>query len=247
MRALSPHELLEIWDRAAGSPAALRALALLAGACPEAPPEALACLSVGRRDELLLALRDATFGPELASVAPCPACGERLESFFDSAGIRAGNAEEPAGELAVSVDGWEVRFRLPDNQDLAALETATGLGEEGADRGFLLARCVLAAEHDGRPTSASELPERVVTAIAESMERADPQADVQLALTCPACGHRWSAVFDVLSYFWSEIATWAERTLYEVHVLASAYGWREADVLALSPRRRQAYLRMVYG
>ena len=40
---------------------------------------------------------------------------------------------------------------------------------------------------------------------------------------------------------------WAVRLLGEVHELASAYGWREHDVLALSPWRRQAYLQMVRG
>jgi hypothetical protein len=32
--------------------------------------------------------------------------------------------------------------------------------------------------------------------------------------------------------------------LYDVHALASAYGWREADVLAMSPMRRQVYLEL---
>jgi hypothetical protein len=70
---------------------------------------------------------------------------------------------------------------------------------------------------------------------------------VRIALACPACGRRWESVFDILEFFWSEIGVWAERTLSEVHLLASAYGWREPDVLALSARRRQAYLRRVAG
>ena len=37
---------------------------------------------------------------------------------------------------------------------------------------------------------------------------------------------------------------WARRTLRDVHVLARAYGWREADVLALSPTRRQIYVEL---
>jgi hypothetical protein len=79
------------------------------------------------------------------------------------------------------------------------------------------------------------------------MVQADPQADVQLALTCPACGHQWEATFDIASFFWSEIDSWAHRILREVHTLASAYGWREADILAMSPQRRQLYLEMVSG
>jgi hypothetical protein len=31
----------------------------------------------------------------------------------------------------------------------------------------------------------------------------------------------------------------------EVHLLASAYGWRESDILAMTPWRRQLYLELV--
>jgi len=33
--------------------------------------------------------------------------------------------------------------------------------------------------------------------------------------------------------------------LSDVHTLARAYGWRERDILTLSPTRRQFYLNMV--
>lgn len=79
------------------------------------------------------------------------------------------------------------------------------------------------------------------------MAEAEPQADVQLALACPACGHRWLATFDVVSYFWSEVNAWAYRVLGEVHTLAFAYCWREEDILAMSPWRRRVYLEMVGG
>jgi hypothetical protein len=82
-------------------------------------------------------------------------------------------------------------------------------------------------------------------AVAERMAQADPQAEVQLALTCPACQHEWLATFDILSFFWIEINAWALRLLQEVHRLASAYGWRETDILGLSSWRRQFYLEMI--
>ena len=52
-------------------------------------------------------------------------------------------------------------------------------------------------------------------------------------------------MFDIVSFFWAEIDAWARRVLREVNVLARAYGWRESDILALSPVRRQIYLSMV--
>jgi hypothetical protein len=77
------------------------------------------------------------------------------------------------------------------------------------------------------------------------MAEADPQANVQLAITCPVCSKHWQAGFDIVSFFWNEIDAWAHRLLQEVHTLASAYGWREADILAMSPWRRQCYLAMI--
>ncbi|HVT57264.1 MAG TPA: phage baseplate protein [Thermoanaerobaculia bacterium] len=246
MHALAARELLEVWERGADQAPVEQALALLAGACPETPGEELAGLSIGRRDALLLELREGTFGPDLVSVASCPACGARLETAFRAADIRAEPKAGAAGPLELTGDGWTVRFRLPNSLDLAALSALDAAGE-AAGRELLLGQCVLSAELGGRPAAAADLPEEVVRAVAERMERSDPQADVRIALGCPACGHRWEPVFDILSFFWTEITAWAERTLREVHLLASAYGWREAEVLALGPRRRQAYLRMVAG
>jgi hypothetical protein len=93
----------------------------------------------------------------------------------------------------------------------------------------------------------SELPAHVVDAVVTRMGDADPQADVHVPIACAACRHEWSAAFEILSFFWTEIEAWAARLRREVHVLASAYGWSEADILALSPARRQGYLELVAG
>jgi hypothetical protein len=77
------------------------------------------------------------------------------------------------------------------------------------------------------------------------MAEIDPQSDMQIALTCPACSQQWSAPFDIVSYLWIEINAWAVRLLHDIHRLATAYGWREADILALSPMRRQFYLELI--
>jgi hypothetical protein len=86
-----------------------------------------------------------------------------------------------------------------------------------------------------------DLVEQVVTQIAAL----DPQARIELDLTCAACGHAWPAVLDIASFLWAEINAWAHRTLRDVHAIARAYGWPEADILAMSPLRRQCYLEMV--
>jgi hypothetical protein len=136
---------------------------------------------------------------------------------------------------------YEVRYRSPNTEDIAG---CAGL-EFAAGRRRLLACCVTDARCQGRSVSAEELPENVARKVVEQIAVIDPQADTRLDLTCPECHQRWKEVFDIVSFFWAEIDAWAHRVLREVNVLARAYGWRESDILALSPVRRQIYLSMV--
>jgi hypothetical protein len=92
---------------------------------------------------------------------------------------------------------------------------------------------------------AAPLPEELVQAASTAMEKTDEQANVRIALGCPACSHQWSQPFDIVSYLWSEIEEWAQRLVLEIHVLASAYGWSESEIVALTPRRRRLYWDMV--
>jgi hypothetical protein len=242
MRALSAVELISIWEHGAAQSPVRRALDLLVAACPELTPDELAALSIGRRDTWLMALREWTFGSRLVSLATCPACDERVELDFDLAEVRVAPPEQLVDALWVAIDGYDVRFRLPDSRDLAAL---SGELDARIYRQRLLARCVLGASRQGAAQTAEQLPDHVVAAVAERMASADPQADVQLALDCPACGQQWRLIFDIVSFFWAEIEAWAYRTLHEVHLLARAYGWREPDILAISPWRRRYYLEML--
>lgn len=240
MRALSPAELLDVWDRGLHQAPLERALTLLGAARPDAQPDALAALDVGRRDAALLELRERTFGTRLTSVVTCSQCGERLEFSFGTDDIRVAPGDDACARQ-LSVDGYDVRFRPPDSRDLAA----AALAGPAAQRTSMIARCVIGAQRGGEPVPTQSLPAHVVDAVEEGMRRAASQADVSIGIACPCCGHEWQAAFDIVSYFWREIETCARRILRDVHVLARAYGWHERDILALSAARRQCYLDMV--
>lgn len=249
MHPLSAWELLDIWEQGLVQPPVQRALLLLAAANPDTPWDQLVELSVGARDARLLTLREWTFGPHLVSLATCPRCGEWLELPFRVSDIRTEPGAEPGEALVVRDAEYEVRFRLPNSRDLAALVDRTETEQTDVEtiHHALIERCLLTAHQDGHELTVAELPTPVIDAMVEQMAQADPQADVRLNLTCPACGHQWRATFDIVSFFWTEINTWAQRTLQEIHTLASAYGWREADILAMSAQRRRLYLQMVGG
>jgi hypothetical protein len=262
MRDLSAADLLVGWEHGLGRGADERALILLAVALPDTTAHALARLPIGQRDAALLTMRERVFGSRMVSRAACPACGESLEMNFTVDEIRAQGPGAEAGArpvedaqasvplhdyaatLAIAQAGYEIRFRLPNTLDVWAAARTGNLNEA---RSALLERCVLEASYEGSQIAAGALPEAVRTAIAGHMAESDPQGDVRLGLTCQACNHAWQAPFDIGAYFWEELHAWALRMLREVHILASAYGWREADILALSPTRRQMYMDMVQG
>ncbi len=242
MRALSASELMDVWEWGWNQPPVQRALALLAVAFPETPGDTLAELSIGQRDLCLLTLREQTFGSQLAGLTACPECDARLELSFDVRDVRVELPSEFVEVHSLNVSDYQVRFRVPNSLDLSALTSTSSLS---AARQLLFERCLLSAQRDGE--AIDQLPVEVVDAVSARMAEVDPQADVRLALVCPVCRHNWEATFDIVSFFWSEINAWALRILREVHMLASAYGWCESEILALSQQRRQFYLEMVGG
>jgi hypothetical protein len=109
----------------------------------------------------------------------------------------------------------------------------------------LLKRCVVSVDHAGKACDPAELSQHVLDVLSQKIEELDPQAEIRTVLSCPECSHQWQLQFDITSFLWTEINTWAERTLRSIHRLASAYGWTEREILNLSPIRRQLYLGML--
>ena len=236
MAALSSYDLLKVWDAGYSHSSVDRALILLAAAYPEAASKALAELSIGERNSRLMRLRAITFGSQIQAISNCPNCGEpvELDVWHDQLSV----AHQDAGPLFVHLDGHHVDFRPPNSGDLAAVRGALDLA---AARRILVDRCSSSA------LAADQMPEDLIDAISAAMERADPQSEVRLALQCPACSGHWEELFDIASFLWTELHAWALRALREVHQLASAYGWSETDILAMSSWRRQIYLEMTAG
>jgi hypothetical protein len=244
MQALSAEHILRAWEHGRNRHAVDKALLLLSLACSDLSPIELSNLTVGQRNTLLLDLRQKTLGPQADCFAKCPQCGAQLEFTIDRAAFYA-----PAHDAApvapinmLTVDGYQVSFRLPTSIDLATL-----VGCHDAEQGsqLLIARCVVRAEQAGHTVDAAELPVSVITALAQAMLDLEPQAEMELQLVCEECEHTWTALFDIVSFFWAELEVQAKRLLREVDSLACAYGWSEAEILALSATRRQFYLERV--
>jgi hypothetical protein len=234
MRALGASDVLTLWERGARRHALDRSALLCAWARPELPADAIADLPLGTVTTSLLRLREASFGARIQSYVNCERCGERLELRLFSSELLQPEAEGPP-EVAVA----GLRVRAPCLRDLAAAAQ-----EFDADRAArqLLARCTLNADGD-----VAALPAGTLRDIEDVLEAIDPNADLALAVHCEVCGHCGTAQLDAGVLLWDEIDARARALLGEVHLLARAYGWTEAEILSLGAARRATYLAMAAG
>ena len=243
MSGLTPTDVLRAWETASGLHPVEQAVSLLAIGYPELGLDQISLLSIGQRDSLLLSLREQTFGSIFEVYAECPRCQERLEFQILTSEIHAMTATAPTGaQHTLRFGDWEVSFRLPNTRDLLAIGACSDADQA---RNRLVERCVTEARQEERVVNLQALTEDVIAALAAAMIECDPQAEVLLSLQCPACKQCWQTLLEVAEFLWREVTIEAKRLLREVHLLARAYGWRESDVLALSPARRQAYLDLV--
>lgn len=219
--------LLSLWEQGHARRPLDRALLLL-WACTGGAGGA-AALPLGQRDAALLQARIALFGATLEATADCPHCGNRL-AFVLPLQQLADAAVPAAADTVVDCAGG--RFRLPNSADVAH-----AMGEAEPRRAL-----ALALQLDAGRLS---LDDDAVAALESALAAADPAAQLDIALHCDACGQAFAAPFDAAECLWLDVQGRARRTLDEVHQLASAYGWSEAEVLAVPPARRQHYLQRV--
>ena len=240
MRAWTATDILNIWEEGKSRDWIHRGLLLLAAWDGTKSTEAVSALTIGERDACLLEMRDQLFGPQLLCIAACPQCRQQLEFTLDIPDLKHQKADAAGDVFTINEGDYQVSFRLPNSDDLTGLPEDAILGRQQIIQG-----CIRLARQFGREIPQDALPERVLSAVAGYMAELDPQSDLQLRLDCPQCDHQWYETFDILSFLWNEIQSYALRLLREVHILASAYGWSESEILALSPIRRQAYMELI--
>ena len=243
----STQDIVNLWEIGRLQHPLDRALTILAHACPEMERSSLATLTIGQRDRLLFELREQMFGGKLDAFVKCPQCCEHLEFSLHSADILTLSETQPSNpgqSFDIIEEGLTLMFRLPDSNDLAIVAQSAA---PDTARVMLMERCVIEASIEGNKVFAHELPDTFLSRLATRMSECDPGADILLNLACPSCNTRWQQSFDIVSFFWTEITAQAKRLLREVHALARVYGWREADILAMSPARRNYYLELVEG
>jgi len=232
---VSPAELLNAWERGYGRSLVEQGLQLLALALPGGDRASLESISIGERNRLLLLLRARLFGSLISCIDRCPQCATHLEIEF-SLGSLMDDRPPIARQISATWSSHRISVRLPTSRDLCAIQNVP----EGASRQrALLQQCLLSNDSIPPPDA---WPQELVEKVAVKLAAADPGCDTALPLSCGNCGKSWHRRFDIVSYLWAEIDRHAQRLVSEIARIATAYGWSENDILALSDWRRRLYL-----
>lgn len=244
-RPLDDATLLALWERGSHMTGRKRTELVLSAAYPNL--KSPGSLTLGEANKRLIRLRVANFGPGFRFVDKCPDCGEGVEFSVDADAI----LQPP--KVPTEIDDrrhtlehgeWSAHYRLlrlADWRDDLAEITDT---PEAAARS-LLEPTLFKATKAGESVALADIPEEVLEALSEAQAEADPWAEIEFALNCPKCETAWQSRFDPADYFVRELAASARRILTQIHKIASAYGWTESTILALSLERRAAYLQLI--
>ena len=182
-------------------------------------------------EHLLLSLRVSRLGPHMALGFVCPHCQTQAEISFDVADLQASvSPDRPAGIAAdAGRPGWYraggAEFRLPTAADLAAAAIAP-------DPAASLAENCL--DDVARKKPNRNRIERLMAAMAPELSR-------QITAACPECGAQAEVMLSVPKVVIAELKREAARIYDEIDLIARAYHWPEAEILALPQQRRRVY------
>jgi hypothetical protein len=160
--------------------------------------------------------------------ADCASCGKPFDFPVALGDLPAAQGDGGTGTVPTSIG--PVTVRPPTCADQIAIARARG----GDRASLLLQRCIT-------PSDLSGLSDGDLLAIDAAIAARSPSIPAGASAQCPDCGH--GNAVPVSASDW--LADLGDGPLEDVHVIASAYGWHEADILALPRAKRAAYLRFI--
>lgn len=183
-------------------------------------------LCVGDRNALMLELACLAGYRTAWITATCARCDTPFDFEIDHAAMPVEEAPEgyPFACVALS-DGRDIRVRVPtgsDQRDMGAPET-------------------LAATLAGDP--AAHFSEADLAALDAAIAALMPGPPLEAAMPCPECGTENRVPLDMAGW----LEDFDSRPLDDVHDIARAYHWSEADILALPRSRRLEYLARIHA
>ncbi|PMN89773.1 hypothetical protein [Enterovibrio norvegicus] len=175
----------------------------------------------------------------------------------------------------IAFSGDEYRFRLPTTQDLALIQASSSRSNNPGgittkqvcerlldQASFNDLYAVFADTHSQGSATERKNNEReqqdkgleseeqkawtsTLDALEQEMLRIEPLTIISLNALCPECGAQTQHQFDIGHQYWALLAADVEKQLWDVHILATAYGWSSDAILSMSPARRRQHIAMV--
>jgi hypothetical protein len=222
---------------------------------PEAVSQALVCaldllggeratrarvdsLSVPDRRYLMAELAGALGLSFSRSIHVCSECREPFHVPLDLARLPV----YPAGGGNTSADvittAGRVRVRVPTGADQIRIAQAD---DDAAAARLLVALCVAPADGPSRNGTPAQFSAEDLVAIDAALDELAPNLPWAAEAPCPECGHVNVIPIDVAGW----LTRLADGPTADVHEIATAYGWSEREILALTRTQRLKYLALI--
>jgi hypothetical protein len=192
-------------------------------------------LAVCDCDRLCASIYVDYFGERIEGRAACDHCREFFELRFSLPDMMRNLRRDTTNATGPDCEGVFTlangcRFRLPTAGD--QLELAGVASDDAVDA--LLGRCIV----EGEPPEDTEN-------LQTTMEQVGPLLDLELDASCPHCGASQTVRFDIQSYLFRALAYERQFLNYEVHCIATAYGWGYDQILNLTREDRRTFVGLI--
>jgi hypothetical protein len=194
-------------------------------------------LSVGDRQFLIRRLGIELDTDECWLTGVCEHCGQPIDVAVRQSALPYKPATDGYPIATAQTSLGECRVRVPTGLDQEAMAVVE---DESAAADELARRCVLDLV-PGRELDPAELTERDLEILGEAVESVAPEMVTEIQASCPHCSGQTAIAIDPYRC----LRNLDVGVLRQVHTLASAYHWSEAEILALPRQRRLRYLQMI--
>jgi hypothetical protein len=214
------------------------ALALLGG--KPATRERIDALSVPDRRFLMIELACA-LGRSFSWLTHfCAECGTRFDFPLDLGELPVLPASARYPIAVVSTAHGRVRVRVPTGADQIRVAAAD---DDAAATRLLAALCVSPCDDAADGDLIEKLSSHDLAVIDAAMEELAPKLPWAAQAPCPEC--RSINIVPIDAAAW--LVQLADGPTADVHEVATAYGWSERDILALTRTQRLKYLMLIRG
>lgn len=192
---------------------------------------------LGRRLQGLLAVACATLGAEHWLELRCTHddCRHMMDLEID---LRRFQAAPPARQIRCEpAPGHVADLRVPTGEDELRWWAEKGTADEDA-----LAASLVVAVDGAAPAPDWQLPDGWLEPLGDALQQQDPLTAPALVADCPECRREVEFELDLEDTLLRLLRTEQSGLLDQIHRLAMAYHWGEAEIVSLPPPRRQYYL-----